>query len=169
MRERDPGYCPSHRAGICSERRRRREVAQTSQSLYSCRGRQDGFLSAPGKGHVVGLMPESKASQAEPSTSIPTTLANPTRPGTAPDPRRSHTVASPWITMLSTVRLRCGYGEAGVWPRGQPGRSCWQQPTPVAKGAKCAYSRVLHVLEALNQRRGRHSTRRCGPCAAQDL
>jgi hypothetical protein len=33
--------------------------------------------------------------------------------------------------MLSTGRLRCAYGEARVWPRGQPGGSCWQQPTPV--------------------------------------
>src|ERR1019366_3980866 len=36
--------------------------------------------------------------------------------------------------MLSTVRIRCAYGEARVWSRGEPGRSCLQQPTPVARG-----------------------------------
>jgi hypothetical protein len=81
--------------------------------------------------------------------SIPTTLAHPTRPGTAPDPHRILTVASPWITMLSTVRLRCAYGEARVWPRGQPGRSCLQQADTSSAGPKCPSARVLHGLGAL--------------------
>jgi hypothetical protein len=51
--------------------------------------------------------------------------------------------------MLSTVRLRCAYGEAGVWARGQPGRSCWQQADTSSAGPKCPSSRVLHGLGAL--------------------
>ena len=51
--------------------------------------------------------------------------------------------------MLSTVRLRCAYGEAGVWPRGQPGRSCWQQADTSSAGPKCPSARVLHGLGAL--------------------
>src|ERR1039458_1354366 len=51
--------------------------------------------------------------------------------------------------MLSTVRLRCAYGEAGVWPRGQPGRSCLQQADTSSAGPKCPASRVLHGLGAL--------------------
>src|ERR1017187_5501523 len=51
--------------------------------------------------------------------------------------------------MLSTVRLRCACGEAGVWPRGQPGRSCLQQADTSSAGPKCPSSRVLHGLGAL--------------------
>src|ERR1017187_202754 len=51
--------------------------------------------------------------------------------------------------MLSTVRLWCAYGEAGVWSRGQPGRSCWQQADTSSEGPKCPSSRVLHGLGAL--------------------
>src|ERR1035441_955979 len=51
--------------------------------------------------------------------------------------------------MLSTVKLRCAYGEAGGWPRGQPGRSCLQQADTSSAGPKCPSSRVLHGLGAL--------------------
>ena len=51
--------------------------------------------------------------------------------------------------MLSSVRIRCAYGEASVWPRGQPGRSCFQQPTPVAGELKCPFSPVLHGFARL--------------------
>src|SRR5664280_2028072 len=50
--------------------------------------------------------------------------------------------------MLSTVRLRCAYGEAGVWSRGQPGRSCLQQADTSSAGPKCPSARVLHGLGA---------------------
>src|ERR1019366_9015054 len=50
--------------------------------------------------------------------------------------------------MLSTVRLRCAYGEARVWSRGQPGRSCWQQADTISAGPKWPSSRVLHGLGA---------------------
>src|ERR1035437_7246172 len=50
--------------------------------------------------------------------------------------------------MLSTVRLRCAYGEAGVWPRGQPGRSCLQHADTSSAGPNCPSARVLHGLGA---------------------
>jgi hypothetical protein len=36
-----------------------------------------------------------------------------------------------------------------VWPRGQPGRSCWQQADTSSEGPKCPSARVLHGLGAL--------------------
>jgi len=51
--------------------------------------------------------------------------------------------------MLSTVRLRCAYGEVRVWPRGEPGRSCWQQADTSSAGPKCPSARVLHGSGAL--------------------
>src|ERR1035441_7998147 len=36
--------------------------------------------------------------------------------------------------MLSTVRLRCAYGEAGVWPRDNLDGPACSKPTPVARG-----------------------------------
>src|ERR1039458_2285472 len=58
------------------------------------------------------------------------TLAHPTRPGTAPDPHRTLTIDNIVIYGEATVCLRRGR----VWARGEPGRSCWQQPTPAARG-----------------------------------
>jgi hypothetical protein len=43
----------------------------------------------------------------------------------------------------------CLWRGSGVATGREPGRSCWQQPTPVARGSKRPFSRVLHGFGAL--------------------
>ena len=64
--------------------------------------------------------------------------------------------------MLSTVTLRWAYGEARVWPWGQPGRSCWQQPTPVARGQNAPLLVFFMVWGALAMRGAKRQTQEGG-------
>ena len=74
--------------------------------------------------------------------SIPTTLAHPTRPGTAPDPHRTLTISSPWITMLSTVTIRRGYGVA----TGTAWTVLLAAADTSSEGPKCLSAHVLRGL-----------------------
>jgi hypothetical protein len=102
-----------------------------------------GSLSRPSASGPVG---NRSAPFGAPDSrhAIPTTLAHPTRPGTAPDPHRSLPVDNYVIYRETTVCLRRGSGVV----TGTAWKVLLAAADTSSEGPKCLAARVLHGFGA---------------------